>query len=101
MCSPNFSGSNPDRAASADDDKAAVAVYPIEIALGDPARESEALGGYESTRDELSHGLFEATDRIARYDWSLSEVQTLHRDFSRSMKGENNYVAQLPPHPAR
>lgn len=73
----------------------------IEIALTDPERETEALRDYESTRDELAHDLFEATDRIARYDWSLDEVRRLHRDLSRAMKAENKYVAQLgPPHGA-
>lgn len=71
----------------------------IEIALTDPDRETEALQDYESTRDELSHDLFEATDRIARYDWTLAEVRQLHRDLSRSMKAENKYVMQLGPAP--
>jgi len=72
----------------------------IETSLGDPDQEAEALRDYESTRNDLSHGLFEATDRIARYDWTLAEVQQLHRDLSRSMKAENRYLSELGSSPS-
>ena len=42
-----------------------------------------------------STDLLLATDRIARYDWTLPEVQELHREFSRAMKAENKHLAGL------
>jgi flavin-dependent dehydrogenase len=60
-----------------------------------PDREQEALAEYVATRDELSGDLLTATDRIAQYDWTLREVQELHRDLSRSMKAENKHLASL------
>ena len=51
-----------------------------------------ALAAYESTRDELSAPLFDLTDRIASYDWTLDEVQRLHVDLNREM---NREVAHL------
>ena len=64
-------------------------------ALERPESEAEALRSYESTRDHLSMELMETTDQIARYDWTLSEVQELHKQLSRSMKAENEYLADL------
>ena len=52
----------------------------------------DALAGYQEQRDELSADLFEITDAIAAYDWTLDEVQQLHRRLSDSMKAE---VAEL------
>lgn len=63
--------------------------------LEHPEREQEALAEYEATRDELSEAFLTATDLIARYDWTLTEVQDLHRDLSRSMKAENKHLAGL------
>ena len=48
----------------------------------------DALGGYEQRRNELSLPLFELTDRIAAYDWTLDEVQRMHRELSREMNRE-------------
>jgi 2-polyprenyl-6-methoxyphenol hydroxylase-like FAD-dependent oxidoreductase len=61
----------------------------------DPNRESEALANYETTRDHVSKTLLEVTDRVARYDWTLPEVQDLHRQLSRSMKAENKLLGSL------
>ncbi|MCB1008999.1 MAG: FAD-dependent monooxygenase [Acidobacteria bacterium] len=47
-----------------------------------------ALFEYQQRRDELSVDLFEGTERIARYDWTLEQVQELHRSLSDAMKGE-------------
>ena len=68
-------------------------------AIEDPEREAEALADYEATRDHLSEGLFAATDRIARYDWTLPEVQELHHLLAKSMRAENELLAGLDgPH---
>jgi 2-polyprenyl-6-methoxyphenol hydroxylase-like FAD-dependent oxidoreductase len=66
----------------------------VKSPLGSPEQEAEALAGYESTRDHLSEGLFAATESIARYDWTLTEVQELHRQLSASMKAENEFVTE-------
>jgi len=52
------------------------------------AGSDDALHGYERRRDEMSLPLFELTDRIAAYDWTLPEVQTMHRELSREMNRE-------------
>jgi 2-polyprenyl-6-methoxyphenol hydroxylase-like FAD-dependent oxidoreductase len=64
----------------------------VKRALGRSEQEAEAFAEYESTRDHLSEGLFAATESIARYDWTLAEVQELHRQLSASMKAENEFV---------
>lgn len=54
-----------------------------------------ALAGYQATRDALSEELLQVTDRIAAFDWTLDEVQALHRAFSDSMKAETRYLRGL------
>jgi len=51
-----------------------------------------ALARYHVTRDELAVGLFEVTDRIASFEWSLPELEELHLRLSEEMKRE---VAQM------
>lgn len=63
-----------------------------------------ALFEYQQRRDALSLDLFEVTEKIAGYDWTLEEVQQLHRAFSDSMKGEMQALRALhctPLQPAR
>jgi flavin-dependent dehydrogenase len=48
----------------------------------------EALAGYQAVRDEVSMGLFEATDRIASFAWDLDEARTLHQALARHMAAE-------------
>ena len=67
----------------------------VKEAVSDPEREAEAMAGYETTRDQLGEGLFDTTDRIARYDWTLPQVQEQHKLLSESMKVENRFVAAL------
>lgn len=57
-------------------------------ALTGPGPESEALAKYQATRDELSGALFEATESVASYTWSLDEVRVLLRKVSSAMKAE-------------
>lgn len=55
-----------------------------------------ALQGYQETRDALSTEFFEVTDRIAALDWTLSEVQHLHRDLHRLMRIEQEALLGAP-----
>jgi flavin-dependent dehydrogenase len=56
-----------------------------------------AFSDYETTRHELSHRLFEITDRIASFAWTDGEVQGLHRAFSSEMSREVRALAALEP----
>jgi menaquinone-9 beta-reductase len=47
-----------------------------------------ALAEYEATRDVLSRGFFEATDRVASFDWDLTTVAQHHLEASREMGKE-------------
>jgi flavin-dependent dehydrogenase len=48
----------------------------------------QALAKYQSTRDELSRELFESTDSIAGFEWSLETLKPLHKSLSRAMNVE-------------
>jgi flavin-dependent dehydrogenase len=58
---------------------------------------TDALAGYERTRDEQSLALLRATDTVAAYDWSLAQVQRAHLDLSEAMKREVAALMALPP----
>ncbi len=47
-----------------------------------------ALADYQARRDELAIPLFDVSDAVAGYDWTLERVQTLHRELSAAMKQE-------------
>jgi menaquinone-9 beta-reductase len=47
---------------------------------------------YESIRDEVTRDLFEITDRIAAYDWTLHDVRRHLRDLSRAMRPELDLI---------
>jgi 2-polyprenyl-6-methoxyphenol hydroxylase-like FAD-dependent oxidoreductase len=55
----------------------------------------EALAGYQAVRDEVSMGLFEATDRIASFAWDLDEARTLHQALARHMAAEGELLLGL------
>jgi flavin-dependent dehydrogenase len=59
----------------------------------------EALADYQTTRDELSLGLFEVTDAIASFDWSIDEVKRLHIDLSREMNREVEAMVRMHDEP--
>ncbi|MFC6155080.1 NAD(P)/FAD-dependent oxidoreductase [Kribbella jiaozuonensis] len=61
-------------------------------ALTGAGPESAALAKYQATRDELSTALFEVTESVASYAWSLDELRVLLRKVSSAMKAE---VAQF------
>jgi menaquinone-9 beta-reductase len=47
---------------------------------------------YESIRGEVTGELFEITEKIAAYDWTLKEVRRHLRDLSRAMKPELDLI---------
>jgi menaquinone-9 beta-reductase len=49
---------------------------------------AESLETYEITRDTVSRDLFDVTERIAAYDWSMDEIRLHLREVSRAMKPE-------------
>lgn len=50
--------------------------------------EAGVLASYQAKRDSLSVPLFEATEKIAAYDWNLPGVQRLLREVSSAMTEE-------------
>jgi len=57
-----------------------------------------ALADYQNERDALSKPLFDATDAIASFRWSLDEVKALHVQLSASMRAEGDHIASLSMH---
>jgi flavin-dependent dehydrogenase len=55
-----------------------------------------ALAEYQETRDDLSRELFDITDEIASYRWSLGEIKELHLRMSDVMNREVAHLAELP-----
>lgn len=62
----------------------------------DPTR---ALAGYERVRDDLAIPLFDITDAVAGFAWTLDEVQQLHLKMSDAMQAEVDVLAALDSHP--
>ncbi len=58
---------------------------------------ADAFANYATTRHDLSRRLFHVTDRIASFEWTIDELQALHREFSREMSREQSAIAQLEP----
>ncbi|HUR22157.1 MAG TPA: hypothetical protein VMZ90_15175, partial [Vicinamibacterales bacterium] len=56
----------------------------------------EALAGYQEHRDAASEDLFDATDAIASFSWSLSEVRVLHDVLARAMSREVKQLVGAP-----
>jgi 2-polyprenyl-6-methoxyphenol hydroxylase-like FAD-dependent oxidoreductase len=54
-----------------------------------------ALAEYQEIRDDLAVGLFEASDRIASFEWDLPTVAERHRFMSKEMAREAAWLAQL------
>jgi 2-polyprenyl-6-methoxyphenol hydroxylase-like FAD-dependent oxidoreductase len=52
-----------------------------------------ALEAYQHQRDELSRLLFQITDSIASFRWSLDEVKDLHAQLSAAMRAEAEHMA--------
>ena len=56
---------------------------------------STALRLYESTRDALSLPFLQATDALARLDWTLEEAQGLHERIHAAMRAEVQLLASM------
>jgi flavin-dependent dehydrogenase len=54
-----------------------------------------ALAEYQETRDELSRDLFELTETIAGLDWTLPDLQSMHRNLSKAMNIEVEALLEL------
>jgi flavin-dependent dehydrogenase len=54
-----------------------------------------ALAEYQAIRDHLSRRLFEITDEIASYEWTLPRLQDLHKAMSDEMAREAHYLRDL------
>jgi flavin-dependent dehydrogenase len=65
-------------------------------ALSGTTPEALALSSYQATRDRLSAQLFEATDRIAAYDWDAPGIRRLLRQVSAAMSDEVELLQKLP-----
>ena len=71
-----------------------ITTHGITDALRDAELLSDALTGgadlesYQATRDRLSSALFDATESVASYAWSLDEVRVRLRDVSAAMRDE-------------
>ncbi len=61
----------------------------------------EALAAYQATRDEVSLGLFEVTDRIASFAWDLDQAKRDHQLLARHMAGEAEMLLALDRDPDR
>ena len=55
----------------------------------------DGLAGYQQTRDELVRGLYDVTDRIASFDWTLEEAKVLHLKLSKEMNREVDLINTL------
>jgi menaquinone-9 beta-reductase len=54
-----------------------------------------ALAAYQAARDEMSLGLFEATERIASFAWDLEQAKRDHYLIARHMAGEAEKLLAL------
>jgi 2-polyprenyl-6-methoxyphenol hydroxylase-like FAD-dependent oxidoreductase len=54
-----------------------------------------SLAEYQARRDELSLRLFEITDRVASFEWSIDELKDLHLQLSREMNRETDAILEF------
>ena len=59
--------------------------------------EASAFEAYEGTRDRLSRDMFDVTEAVAGYDWSLHKARHLLRDVSAAMSAEVEHLQALRP----
>jgi 2-polyprenyl-6-methoxyphenol hydroxylase-like FAD-dependent oxidoreductase len=55
----------------------------------------QALHAYEAERTRRVAGLFEVTDRIASFDWTLDEARALHKQLAEEMSREVKALNRL------
>ena len=60
-----------------------------------------ALAAYQEARDEMSLGLFEATERVASFEWDLDQAKRDHQLLARHMAGEAERLLALDREPHR
>ncbi len=74
----------------------------LDPVLADGAAEAGAELRWGVSAHELLRGRHgRVTDRIAGLDWDMETVQGLHRDLSRAMKAEQDWMAEAWAGPAR
>lgn len=71
----------------------------LTTALDSPAKEEEALAEYEQIRDEVSHDLFDVTERIAAYAWTLDDLKVHLGNLSKAMAPEVELIKTFGPVP--
>lgn len=54
---------------------------------------SGRVADYPALRDSLSSEFFALTDRLAGLDWTMGEVQNIHRALNRAMKANQRWIA--------
>lgn len=57
---------------------------------------ARSLEEYQQERDALAKPLFEVTDAMTSFQWTLEEVRSLHTQLSASMRAEGHRIASLP-----
>jgi flavin-dependent dehydrogenase len=57
----------------------------------------QALVHYQEERDALSRALFEVTDEIASFEWSLDDIKVHHIRLNAAMKAEVNHIIAMTP----
>jgi len=60
-----------------------------------PRGQDHTVAGYQRQRDDLCRPMIAVTDRIASYDWDLSQVRQLVRELSSTMADQVEAVARL------
>lgn len=58
------------------------------LALAVVSNEEDALRAYDEDRVERVRGIFEVTDRIASFEWTLDEARRLHKRLADAMGAE-------------
>jgi 2-polyprenyl-6-methoxyphenol hydroxylase-like FAD-dependent oxidoreductase len=61
------------------------------------ATSEAAVRAYAETRDERVRPLFEITDRVASFSWTLDEVRALHKQLAAAMTDEVNLLRAIAP----
>lgn len=75
-----------------------ITTHGISDAFRDAELVARAIAGeismddYEACRNRVSSKLFDVTDRIAGYDWSMDQIRGYLRDVSRAMKPEMDLI---------
>lgn len=71
------------------------ALRDVELLARAVARGTDAaLPEYQEARDEQSEAVFDATDEMASYDWSLERVQELHHIISSADRAPHSEPAE-------